>query len=205
MNRTLLYSNMLVKQISEDNITVQYPQLVGLQNKRVQSDLNKQIESIVKGMIKEQTVEDLQIQEMTGKFDIKINKNNIISLVFTNYTFWEHAAHGLTLQKSLTANVSNGKIYKLKDLFRPNSYYKTKLTSLIKKQIKTLDIPTIEPFVTVKNDDDFYLTTDDLVIYYPIYEYTPYYVNIPEFNIPYSETSDIISPTGPIPLILLRK
>jgi hypothetical protein len=205
MERTMQYTTIIVKQLTSEGTTVQYPLLVGLKNREVQTYLNEEIKKLVHELMQEQMTEGLELQEMTGKFDIKVNKNYIVSLVFTNYAYWKGAAHGLTLQKSITMNVDDGTIYELKDLFKSNSYYKTKLTTIIKKQIKNLDIPIINPFKSVKDSDDFYLTDQALIMYYPIYEYTPYYVNIPEFTIPYTEISDLISLTGPIPHLLIRK
>ncbi|SDN42917.1 protein of unknown function [Fictibacillus solisalsi] len=188
------YTNLLIQQHHTDNVNVQYPQIMGLANMETQNKLNTAIKNKVFGLMAENGVKRKDLEEMTGSFEVKLNQGRWLSIVFTNYAYWKEAAHGLTLQDSVNMDVNVGKIYTLSDLFKANSFYKTRLTSIIKKKFKEYQFPLIQPYESVKNDDRFFLTSKNLVIYYQSYEYTPYYVGLPEFPIPLTSLSPILIP-----------
>ncbi|SFE96037.1 Protein of unknown function [Bacillus sp. OV194] len=188
------YTNLLIQQYQNNKATVQYPQIIGLPSTETQIKLNKAIKDKVFCLMDENGIKRKDLEEMTGLFEVKLNQGDWLSIVFTNYAYWKNAAHGLTLQGSITMNVKTGTIYELRDLFKEGSYYKTRLTALIKKQFKEFQFPLIQPYQSVKDTDDFYLTKSSLVIYYQSYEYTPYYVGIPEFTIPYNKIASILKP-----------
>ncbi|WHY72320.1 DUF3298 and DUF4163 domain-containing protein [Fictibacillus enclensis] len=188
------YTNLLIQQHQTDNVNVQYPQIIGLANLETQNKLNTAIKNKVSGLMAENGIKRKNLEEMTGSFEVKLNQGKWLSIVFTNYAYWKEAAHGLTLQDSITMDVNMGKIDKLSDLFKSNSFYKTRLTSIIKKKFKEYQFPLIQPYESVKDDDRFFLTSKNLVIYYQSYEYTPYYIGLPEFPIPLTSLSSILIP-----------
>jgi hypothetical protein len=110
----------------------------------------------------------------------------------------------VTVQKSLTMDLWDGREYRFADLFREDSGYKRKIDAILQKQIEEKDVPIFEttPFKGVGPNQDYYLTPEGLVVYYQLYEYTPYAYGFPTFPIPYSEISDIIDPKGPIGRLL---
>ncbi|MDN4524690.1 DUF3298 and DUF4163 domain-containing protein [Fictibacillus fluitans] len=188
------YTNLLIQQYETGHGTVQYPQIVGLANMEKQNTLNTAIKNKVFQLMAENGIKRKNLEEMTGSFEVKLNQGKWLSIVFTNSAYWKGAAHGLTLQDSITMDVNSGKVYLLGDLFKANSFYKTKLTNIIKKKFKEYQFPLIQPYESVKEDDRFFLTSKNLVIYYQSYEYTPYYVGLPEFPIPLTSLSSILKP-----------
>ncbi|MDN4071489.1 DUF3298 and DUF4163 domain-containing protein [Fictibacillus terranigra] len=194
MNDARSYTNLLIQQYQKKKATVQYPQIIGLSETETQIKLNKAIEDKVFSLMAENGIKRKDLEEMSGLFEVKLNQDEWLSIVFTNYAYWTNAAHGLTLQASITMNVKTGVIYELGDLFKKGSYYKTRISPLIKKQFKEYQFPLIQPYQSVKDTDGFYLTKSGLVIYYQSYEYTPYYVGIPEFTIPYNTIAAILKP-----------
>jgi len=56
----------------------------------------------------------------------------------------------------------------------------------------------INEFRGITVNQDYYLTPKNLVIYFQQYEYTPGYVGIPEFEIPYRTIINYINEEGPI-------
>ncbi len=186
--------------ISEPMLDIRYPQVVGLANNWVEGRINRTITRLVYSMIDEQRqgwAEGIE-PAITGTYKVELNQSGSLSIVFENYGFPEHAAHGLTLQHSLTFDVATGYVYHLADLFRPGADYVDRLSEIVEQQIEERDIPLLKPFEGISPDQEFYLTPTSLVLYYPAYEITPGAAGIPTFPIPYSEIMDIVCLRGPI-------
>lgn len=174
----------------------------GLPDLEVQRHINQRIQDIVTEMTTDP--ENLHpayepgTTEITFTYSVGVNKNSVLSLRFGVYSFPEHAANGRTVVKSMTVNLENGRVYPFKALFKPDSDYIARINAIIKGQFEEREIPQIEPFETISEDQGYYLTANDLVIYFQELEYTPHYVGVPEFLIPYAALANIISPWGPI-------
>lgn len=194
MHESRVYTSLLIQQYQSNKVNVQYPQIIGLPNAEHQVKLNAAIKDKVFDLMAVNGIKRENLVEMSGSFEVKLNQGEWLSIIFSNYAYWEGAAHGLTLHDSLTMNVKTGTIYQLKDLFKSGSYYKTRLTTIIKKKFKEYQFPLIQPYQSVKDDDPFYLTKNGLTVYYQTYEYTPYYVGIPEFTIPYKDLKSMLKP-----------
>ena len=186
--------------LQQQGITIYYPQVVGLQNTDLQQSINQSINQLVHSLIQWQHQQQGadSFTEMIGSFEIKTNERNILSLSLTNYAFAYQHAHGLTLIKSLTFNVQTGKLYSLKDLFKPGSDYVGVLSKVIQKQINERDMQLLGDFSGISLDQDFYIADKALVVYFQLYEITPYYVGFPMFPISVYALQDIINENGPL-------
>lgn len=177
---------------------VYYPQAFGLSNWNFEAMINKEIVDLAQKMIVEQTgVNKTSVEEMLGTYDIKNNQRDVLSLSLSNYTYHFHAAHGMTYIKSLSFDLQKEVICQLKDLFKPGSDYIGELSKLINTQIKQRDIPLIDEFTTIKPDQDFYIADKTIVIYFQLYEFTPYVFGFPMFPISLYDIQDIIDENGP--------
>jgi hypothetical protein len=190
------------KSIKQGYMDIVYPQVAGLPDQAAQERINRLIEEQVYRLIARQKQwpesAGLTIAEMKGTYTIEANKNGVLSVRFENYTFPENAAHGLTMVNSITLDLATAKVYTLRDLFQPGTGYIMTLDKMIAQQFKERDIPMINEFKGITINQDYYLTGDALVIYFQAYEYTPGYVGIPEFEIPYRKIINIINEQGPI-------
>ncbi|GEB31196.1 MULTISPECIES: DUF3298 and DUF4163 domain-containing protein [Brevibacillus] len=198
----LLPATVLTRTINRPNTTIYYPQLAGLANQQAEKDINRAILQTVQGLIHEQ--QRVQVPgntQMQGSFEIKTNERGIFSVTLSNYAYTPQMAHGMTFLGSVTANTQTGKLYTLRDLFKPGSDYVTVLSENIKRQIKERDIPTLGNFTTIKPDQDFYLADKSLVIYFQLYEITPYYVGFPMFPISVYDLQSIIDESGPLGIL----
>ncbi|MGG3510392.1 DUF3298 domain-containing protein [Paenibacillus lautus] len=166
-------------------LVIHYPQVHGLMDPGAEEAINRAIILQIQDMQREQQqVQTGTNPQTTGTFEIKTNERGILSLVLTNYTYSEHMAHGYTVTKGLTFATATGKSYALSDLFRPGSGYQAILAVEVNRQIKERGIPVLENLpVTVSPNQDFYLADKSLVIFYPLYAITPYYVGFPMFPI----------------------
>lgn len=179
--------------MKDTNFEVDYPQVTCLMNPNAQEIINRTIINNVYELIQKQS----PFVEMDGTYELKNNDKGILSLTLINYAF-AGGAHGNTLVKGLTFNVETGHLYTLSELFKPNSDYVEEISEIIKAQIKERDLPTLGDFTEISPDQDFYIADKCLVIFFQLYEITPYSVGIPYFPISIYELEDIISERGPL-------
>jgi hypothetical protein len=177
--------------------TVYYPQIVGMKEQLFERFMNQTIIQQTQQLINEQVGNmPTTVEEMLGTFEIKNNQRQVVSLSLSNYTYHDKAAHGMTYIKSLTFDLKNRKLCQLKDLFKPRSDYVKRLSSLISLQIKQRDIQLLFGFNEISPNQDFYIADKSLVIYFQLYEITPYVYGFPMFPISVYDLLDIIDENG---------
>ena len=181
------------------NQTIYYPQVLNMRNFFVQQAINQAIISETRGLIEKQIAEmPTTVVEMLGTYEIKNNQRNVLSLTLSNYTYHDKAAHGMTYLTSLTFDLDTGQQYALPQLFKPGSNYIERLSSLIQQQIEERDIDLIHEFTGIHPDQDFYIVDKTLVIYFQLYEISPYVFGFPMFPISVYDIQDIILENGPL-------
>ncbi len=178
------------------NIKIYYPQIEGKINPRIQQQVNQRIVQINEQLASYQNPEARP--GMYGEFAVKTNEKNIVSIGFLNFAYTPMAAHGMTYIKSETWDLSTGKTYQLKDLFKPGSNYVDVINRHIKEQLKSRQIDTLEPFKSIRPDQDFYIADKSLVIYFQLYEITAYVYGFPMFPISVFDFQNILDENGPL-------
>nr|WP_242955144.1 RsiV family protein [Clostridium sporogenes] len=118
------------------------------------------------------------------------------------YTYYANAAHGLTAYSSLNIDLNTGQLYKLSDLFTSRINYKPILEQKVREYIKANNVPLIEEYKGLDEDQQFYLTPNSLVLYYPIYKYTPYAYGLFQIPIPFKDILNLLGPVSPIQRLL---
>jgi hypothetical protein len=180
-------------------ITIYYPQVVGLSNRMIQDQMNRTIIGLASYLRQEQLkVQTGTNMQMTGHYEIKTNERGILSLILSNYAYSQPMAHGNTIAKSLTFDVNTGKLYSLADLFKPGSNYVPALSKQISEQLKERDLPLLNGFTVISPNQDYYLADKSIVIYFQLYEITPYYVGFPMFPISVYTLLRIAAEGGPL-------
>lgn len=166
-----------------------YPQIQGLPKAEVQDKFNQVIREEVEGFAAK-----LNTPDHSGKVSYKIEYNDhyLLSVTLTELFYVKHAAHPMTYLRAFTINTKNGEVYKLKDIFKQGTRYTEKINLLIEQQIVEHQISLLKPFKGIGNNQEFYLSADGLVVYYQLYEYTPYFYGFPKFTIPYAQISDLL-------------
>lgn len=177
---------------------IRYPYFSAGAPTHILATLNRTVITEINQLIQKQQPETGNITEMLGDFEIKTNERDILSLTLSYYTFVEHSAHGMTYIRSLSFNTQHGKLYTLNDMFKPNAPYQERLTQLIQIQIDARKIPTLGDFTLLSPDQDFYIADKCLVVFFQLYEISPYYVGFPMFPISVFEIQDIITEQGPL-------
>lgn len=189
----------------QGSTTIYYPQIYGLNNPAVEDKINSEIIKTVNNLIKQQFEEEGadEFGEMIGTFEVKANERNILSVTFSNYAIIPFAAHGLTIMDSRTFNVHTGDHYSLNQLFKQGSSYTDILSKKVNEQIHVRNIVTLDPKqqAEVTSETGFYVSDQTLVLYFQLYDITPYYVGLPLFPIPIYELEAIIKENGPLDLL----
>lgn len=185
------------QRVVEPKLELYYPVVYGLKNPAAQQKINYAIQSLVKKLLTDQGYYSNPRTQVTASYEIKTNERGILSLSLNNYAF-AGGAHGMTIIKSLTFDTQTGRSYSLSDLFKPGSDYRKVLSVIIEGQIKEREIPLINEFTGIKPDQDYYIADKVLVIYYQLYDLTPYVYGFPEFPITVYRIEDIIDENGPL-------
>ena len=179
-------------------INVYYPVVTQMNDAVIQRRINSAIIHTLNDLLVDQQFFNPILVEMLANFEIKNNQRGILSLNLIVYSF-TGGAHGMTIIKSLTFDTKTGKQFTLKELFKPGSDYVKKLSDIIRVDIKKWDIQLLDPpFTKIHPDQDFYIADTSLVIYFQLYEITPYVWGFPYFPIPLLDLADIITPSGPL-------
>lgn len=182
---------------NHDDQKVFYPQVGGLTNQSLIRSINRDIVVKTQRLIDQQSeAPPSAITEMIGYYEIKNNERQSLSFLFSNYTYYEKAAHGMTIIDSLTYDLSARKRVKLRDLFKKDSNYKERINDLIKEQIKRRQLDLLTDFTSIKNDNQFYIADKTLVIYFQLYELMAYVYGFPLFPIVIYDLQDIIDESG---------
>lgn len=170
-----------------------------MQDQGMEQFINERITYQTQQLINKQADEmPTPLVEMDGSFEIKNNQRNVLSLSLSNYAYHYQAAHGMTYIESLTFDLKERKQCSLSDLFKPGSHYTERLTELVNEQIEHRDIQTFDDHVDIQPDQDFYIADKALVIYFQLYDITPYVFGFPMFPISVYAIADIINEDGPL-------
>jgi len=203
MTREIVAGILQEAVVRQLNIRVAFPQVV-LPDKAVQDEINRLIRELVDIMMSKQSVNDPNLGEMVGTFKISLNEKSLLSIYFENFAIMRMAANGTTIAESLTVDLKTGKVYLLNMLFTRNRPYRIRINNIILAEIAARNLPTIEPFPGITDNQEFYLKPKALVIFFRELEFTPHFVGIPQFVIPYAALASLIDPHGPLARLVTK-
>lgn len=124
-------------------------------------------------------------------FETALNNGIFLSIFYDKYEY-TGGAHGMTVRNADTWYIKTGKHMRLKDFFC-SPEYKTIFINEIIREIEN-QIKTGQSFfedyknnaANYFNENNYYLSKDGFVIFYPLYSIAPYSSGIVEFTIPFS-------------------
>lgn len=179
-------------------VTVNYPVIDGLSDKNVQNAINSRLKTIFTKYRKD--IKEKDNLEVDDSFTAE-QINNLLIIRRSGYDYLLGAAHGMPLRDYYFIDLKTGEFYQLKDLFKNNSNYVTKLSDIVKKQMQDEMKNNENYFFTdtykgIKEDQCFYLKKDRLVIYFDVYDIAAYAAGFPEFMIPFKDIETLINKDG---------
>lgn len=187
------------KYMSWDLIT---PQIKGLDSRRAERTINKELSQTVK-RFKKETLVEAKIAYRESKqseypfrpfqaqtvYQVHVLNPNLLSLTMDMYQY-TGGAHGMTVRKPFNYNLKTGKMLGYQDLFKECVNYRQVIVHHVMDQIiKNPDVYFEDAAETVKAFTDqqpFYITEEGIVVIYGLYEIAPYAAGIQEFLIPFS-------------------
>lgn len=177
-------------------LQIDYPVIIGMTNSIIQHKINNRILALVNSLVKDSGYYSQANTTVQVWYELKTNERGILSLSIIMYYYAYQAAHGMTIVKSLTFDIKTGRTYKLSSLFKPDSNYVKVLSDIISLQIKVREIPLLDDFKGIDPEQDYYIADKSLVVYFQLYEITPYVYGLPYFPISVYELQDIIRDEG---------
>lgn len=203
-------------------IAITYPVISGLTDAKFQEELNYFIEKQVtkaKDDIEVQAQEYVKMAAEEGweirphqlfvEYDVKANNDDFLSFTMTYYTY-TGGANGMTIINDFNIDKKANSTFHLKDLFKEGIDYKEVINKEVAKQIelrtKDEDKYFFEGkmgFQGIKDEQNFYLTDDKVVIFFEKYEIAPGAMGIPEFEISLDSLKDILKVKEDFPVIEL--
>lgn len=203
------YGVTVKQEEQESDYSTVYAEIIefrGIKNKEYQSQLNLSIEDNVWDAIHQfdsiaQEAQKTLPQGVKSSLYItqklKRNTNDFISFIMEHYMF-TGGAHGTIMWYPRTVDVTAQTPHDLTldELFEVNDYI-DKINAIIKQEVgENPDIYSElweEPVVTKENENRFYLTQDELVIFFPPYELSYYAKGFIEFPIELKELSPYLT------------
>ncbi|WP_020616272.1 DUF3298 and DUF4163 domain-containing protein [Paenibacillus daejeonensis] len=183
--------------VTYPKIEIWLPVVQGVADHGVRNRINEAIRKAANRLAADQGSLEDKNAEMIGWFEVKTNEKGVLSLSLFNYAY-TGGAHGITLQKSLTFLLRTGELYTLPQLFKTGSDYIGPISKQVSAQIAEREVPVLQPFERIRPDQDFYIADRALVIYFQIYELTPYVYQFPYFPISAYSLQDIVAEEGPL-------
>ncbi len=177
--------------IKKPHLEIRYPVVIGLADKKIETKINNEIIKTVNYLLLQQGYLQNPNVEIMGSYEIKTNERNILSLILISYGY-SGGAHGFTIIKGLTFDMVTGKLVTLKNLFKESSPYKKELSEIIQQQIKERDMFILGGFNEILPEQDYYIADKSLVIFFQLYQLSPYAQGFPSFPISLYRIRDIV-------------
>lgn len=202
------YRTKISKEEYETDYSTVYAEIIefdGFSNREYQSELNLSIQKEVGEAIKkfdslaQEGAADMPKGIKSALYltqNVKRNKIGLISFVEEEYVYLG-GAHGLTSwnPKTIDTEAENPHVLELSELFVDEGYINEinrNIDLLIEKEPEKYSELWADPHIN--GDADFYLTDEDLVIFYPPYELSYYAKGFIEFPIRLSVISGYLKP-----------
>lgn len=176
---------------------VYYPKLEGMSSQIAQTQVNEKLKQLSQVKL---VPADTQLDySYSGDFNVSFFKKNLLQLQLNGYNFPFGAAHGMPTKLYTPINLMNGRIYELKDLFKPDSDYVSVLSDIVGQQIKQdpqYSYVFPDTYKGIKADQPFYVSEHALHLYFYPYDIAPYVAGFPSFKIPFSSIMNLIAVNG---------
>ena len=180
---------------------IQYPEISGLPDLKVQEKINTMLKAKFIGTNKASNKDgEMYTDSIDINFTADKNKDLLI-IRESGYYYPIGAAHGQPTREDYHIDLKTGNLYVLKDLFKKDSGYKSKLPEMIKKIIAKANKEYGDPIYSEdlgdwEKNSGAEIRKNAVRIYFYPYAIGPYAMGFPEFDISYDELKDMINTEG---------
>ncbi len=183
-----------MRYVVSPTIDFYYPVVRGMANRIAEEAINRQIIGLMYHLIARFNQPGMTTY-ITGSYEIKANERNVLSLLLWALGDFG-GAHPMTYAGSLNFDVTTGVNQTLKAQFKPDSDYVGRLSDIIRRQIQERNIPLLGEFEGIRPDQEYYIADNVLVVYFQLYEISPYVAGFPYFPIPLFMIQDMLAEEG---------
>lgn len=176
---------------------VYYPYIDGMRDQAAQQTLNSKLKEM--SQVKFIPEHEQLKYTYTGDFDVIFYKQKLLEIELNGYNYPFGAAHGMPTKVYAIINLENGRMYELKDLFKPGSDYVKELSRIVGKQIQEdpqYSYVFPDSYKGIAANQPFYVTEDALHLVFAPYEIAPYSAGFPTFTIPFVQIKEMINTEG---------
>jgi hypothetical protein len=123
-------------------------------------------------------------------YEVKRNNRGLISILLSDYLY-SGGANGLTVKTGLTFSAADGRVLRLRDLFKNEATYTNCVNEQIMKQLeeRQLEAQLLKAFSGITGEETFYVTESALVIVIQELDWFPHAMGSVEFSIPFDRIS----------------
>ena len=187
------------KSFTQETFSYTIPQITGITNEKIQALANNNIKGKLSSLVDSPEPKST----MDGNSEIAFQNKRLLSFQYDGLYIWPEAAHPNKINEGINIDLTTGKIYSLKDLFKANVNYKSELEKAIKLHEKLYRFKTNE--TEDYNDftyEDFIEDFDDVQFamhsgYLHLYTMGIYAVgNLSGYKIPYNDIKNLIDTNG---------
>jgi len=188
-------------------INIEYPQIIYLENKVVESKINMLLEDEFKQTIEwyeEVAADSIDTGEFTHtsdysfetSFKIKYNSKEFCCIVLDHYEY-TGGAHGNYFSTGYNIRISDGELLSLQDIIKENSFdlltYEFEEALLELYSVESIqEAPLFNEEINITDEQDFYIIPGSLVLQFDPYEIAPYSEGEIQVEIPFENIKDIL-------------
>ncbi|WP_328803920.1 WG repeat-containing protein [Paenibacillus glycinis] len=176
---------------------VYYPEVEGIADAAGQRAVNAKLKEM--SQVKPIPANQQLDYAYSGDFEVGFYKQQLLELELTGYNFPFGAAHGMPTRTYAIIDLTSGRMFALKDLFKPGSDYVKVLSDIVGKQIKEdpqYSYVFPDAYKGIRPDQPFFVTANALHLYFQPYEIAPYAAGFPTFTIPFTQFGNILDTEG---------
>lgn len=194
--------NKIEEEVDHNSINVKTPSITGLENKKLEQDLNQKYVKESKELYKEFSNASSKKDHFSIDSDYK-KVTETPTILSIQRTIERINASGYTQNQYINIDKENQLLITLKSLFKDDSYINLISENIIeqmKEQMKAdpnkiywIRDEDLEPFTHIDPNQQFYINKNNkLVIAFDEYDVTPGYMGTVEFEIPTEAISSIL-------------
>jgi len=176
---------------------VYYPVVEGIKDPAAERTVNARLKEL--SQVKPVPADQKLDYTYSGDFQVQFYKHNLLVLKLDGYRYPLGAAHGMPSMVFALIDLASGRMYGLKDLFKPGSDYVKRLSDIVGRQIEEdPQYSYVFPgsYKGISPNQSFYVTEDALHLVFEPYEIAPYAAGFPTFTIPFAQIRDMIDTNG---------
>jgi len=185
--------NAMLGEVHGDSIARLCPGKPTLAFNKIGNQFALDYQSEVQPMIGDSDMESFLNYELAYSVEVLYNKNNLLSLSFSQYNY-TGGAHGMLFSRCVSFDLNAKKRIRLEDVLKANSQEKLKiaLTAAAKKKYKTNHLSDVLLVDEIIPNENFFLTGKGICFNFQPYEIGPFSMGEQKIYLPFSSIEDIV-------------